>query len=100
MKVQVKKFSTHQTAKVFAILVAVTSLLIIIPFSLLSMLMPSPVDASGNEITSGSFGVVFLIMPIFQGMMGYIMMRIGLWVYNKIAPSTGGIEFELEEIKS
>lgn len=99
MKVQVKNFSTHQTAKVFAILMAVSSLLIIIPFSLMSMLIPSLVDANGNDIATGSFGVVFLIMPILQGMMGYVMMRVGLWVYNKIAPRTGGIEFELEEIK-
>jgi hypothetical protein len=37
-------------------------------------------------------------MPIFQGIFGYIMMRVGLWVYNKLRPSIGGIEFEFEEV--
>jgi len=99
MKVQVKKFSTHQTAKVFAILMTLTSLLFIIPFILMSMLAPMPVDPNGNEVGFGSFRMIFLIMPIFQGLMGYIVLRLGMWIYNKIAPRTGGIEFELEEIK-
>lgn len=99
MKVQVKSFSTHQTAKVFAILMALTSLLFVIPFSLMSMLAPTPIDPNGNEVAFRSFSMVFLIMPIFQGLMGYVMMRVGMWMYNKISPRTGGIEFELEEIK-
>ena len=99
MKVQVRSFSTHQTAKVFAILMAVSSLLFVIPFSLIPLLAPSPLDANGNAINSRVFGIMFLLMPIFQGIMGYIIMRIGLWIYNKISPRIGGIEFEFEEVK-
>ncbi|WP_438863641.1 hypothetical protein [Neptunicella sp.] len=94
MKVQVKRFSTHQTAKVFAVLMAVTSLLFMIPFMLLSMF------AGGD---SGQFGVsvsMFIIMPFFQGVFGYIMVRFGMWIYNKITPRVGGIEFEFEEVES
>ena len=100
MKIQIKNFSTHQTAKVFAILMAVSSLLFVIPFSLISLLASTPMDANGNEINTGAFSLMFLLMPIFQGVMGYIMMRFGMWVYNKITPRIGGIEFEFEEVDS
>jgi hypothetical protein len=98
VKVQVKNFSTHQTAKVFAILMAVSSLLFIIPFSLMGMLVPTSIDAEGNAVGTGAFNAIFLIMPVFQGVFGYIMMRFGMWVYNKLTPRIGGIEFEFEEI--
>lgn len=98
MKVQVKGFSTHQTAKVFAILMAVTSLIFVVPFSLVTLLAPSAVDANGNEVSFSAFSLMFIIMPIFQGVMGYIMVRFGLWVYNKLTPHMGGIEFEFEQI--
>ncbi|MCW8833076.1 MAG: hypothetical protein OQK09_16025 [Colwellia sp.] len=98
MKVQVKNFSTHQTAKVFAILMAASSLILIIPFSLLGMLAPTPIGAEGNTISSGAFSGIFLIMPIFQGIFGYIMMRLGLWIYNMLTPRIGGIEFDFEEV--
>jgi hypothetical protein len=93
MKVQVKNFSTHQTAKVFAILMAVTSLLFMIPFILISLL------ASSTEGYIGAFSFMFILMPIFQGVFGYIIMRFGMWVYNKITPRVGGIEFEFEEVE-
>ena len=44
--------------------------------------------------------VAFLIMPVFQGIFGYLMVRLGLWVYNKLSPRIGGFEFEIEELKS
>ncbi len=76
---------------------ALTSLFFVIPFSLIPMLTPTQIGADGNEINSGAFGVVFLIMPIFQGLFGYVIMRFGMWLYNKITPLIGGIEFEFEE---
>ncbi|MDG1732437.1 MAG: hypothetical protein P8M49_01175 [Thalassotalea sp.] len=98
MKVQVKNFSTHQTAKVFAILMALTSLLFVIPFSLIPMLAPTQVAADGSEVNFGAFSIMFLLMPIFQGLFGYVVMRFGMWLYNKVTPRIGGIEFEFEEV--
>lgn len=99
MKVQVKRFSSHQTAKVFAILMAITSLIFIVPFSLIALFSPASVDANGNEVSFSGFSLVFLIMPIFQGVMGYIMVRFGMWIYNKLTPHIGGIEFEFEAVE-
>lgn len=30
--------------------------------------------------------------------MGYIIVRFGLWIYNKLTPHLGGIEFEFEPV--
>tara|TARA_R110000744_G_scaffold267701_1_gene381552 strand:+ start:47 stop:388 length:342 start_codon:yes stop_codon:yes gene_type:complete len=98
MKVQVKRFSSHQTAKVFAILMAASSLIFVIPFSLIALFSPAAVDTSGNEVSFSGFSMMFLIMPIFQGVMGYIMVRFGMRVYNKLTPHIGGIEFEFEPV--
>ena len=101
MKVQIKNFSPHQTAKVFAILIVVSMLLIMIPMSLIVSFGPAPVDQSGNEINVGfPFGMMFLVMPIIQGLFGYLMIRVGIWVYNKLYARIGGIEFEFEDLKS
>lgn len=98
MKVQVKRFSSHQTAKVFAILMAVSSLIFVVPFSLIALFSPAAIDANGNEVSFSGFSLMFLIMPIFQGAMGYVMVRFGMWIYNKITPHIGGIEFEFEVV--
>lgn len=100
MKIQVKRFSTHQTAKVFALLMAATSLLFFVPFGLISLLTPTPTAPDGTSPSMMPFLFMFLIMPIFQGVFGYIMIRLGLWVYNKLSPRIGGFEFELEELNS
>lgn len=93
MKVQIKNFSTHQTAKVFAILMAVASLLFMIPFILISIF------ANTHTVNSSAFSLIFIMMPLFQGIFGYIMMRFGMWIYNKLTSRVGGIEFEFEEVK-
>ena len=55
MKVQIRNFSAHQTAKVFAILMVISMLVFMIPLSVLTSFGPSPVDQSGNEISAGFF---------------------------------------------
>ena len=101
MKVQIKNFSAHQTAKVFALLVVVTMLPFMIPMSLIVFFGLSAVDKHGNEINLGfPFGMMFLAAPFIQGLVGYIMIRIGIWVYNKLYKKIGGIEFELENVNS
>ena len=91
MKVQVIRFSTHQSAKVFALLMALASLLFMLPFLLIGLF------SSGTAGQMGGFSLMFLIMPVFQGIFGYLLMRLGMWLYNKLVPRVGGIEFELEQ---
>ena len=99
MKIQINRFSTHQTAKVFALLMAVSSLLFILPFMLISFLVPAPPTPKGASLPTTVFSTMFLIMPIFQGIMGYLMVRFGLWIYNLLSPKVGGFEFEYKTIE-
>lgn len=39
-------------------------------------------------------------MPIIAGIMGFIFIAIGTFVYNFLASMVGGIEFELVEVNS
>ena len=98
MKIQISNFSPHQTAKVFAILIAVSLVIFMIPFSLMVSLMPGPVGPDGNPVNMGlPFGAMFLIMPLIQAVFGYLMIAFGCWIYNKLFGKIRGIEFEFEE---
>ena len=95
MKIQITRFSTHQTAKVFAILMFFTSLIFMTPFMLLSTF-----GASAEQPGQGVMASMFLFMPILQGILGYLMVRLGLWLYNKIVGRIGGIEFEYQAVET
>jgi TRAP-type C4-dicarboxylate transport system permease small subunit len=99
VKVQISNFSTHQTAKVFAFMMAATSLLFFLPFGMLSLIGSGPVAEDGTEVSMMPFTIMFLIFPLIQGLFGYVFVRIGMWAYNKLSPRVGGFEFEVIEIK-
>lgn len=97
MQVRIRRFSTHQTAKVVALLMAATSLVMLLPFFLMTTFTAPAVNAAGEPLPVG-FGVLFLLMPLLYMVVGYVMTRIGLAIYNVISSKTGGFEFELEEL--
>jgi hypothetical protein len=85
MKVQIEKFSVHQNAKVFAVLMALSSLVMVIPFMLI-------VSMSAPE---GAFPLFMLfVFPLKYLVFGYVMVAIGCWLYNWIAKRMGGLEYE------
>lgn len=86
MKQQVSRLSPHQNGKVLAILMAVSSLVFIVPFSLFMM-------AAGPK-GSGPAGFMMLFMPLFYLAVGYVMVAVSCWFYNWMVQFTGGIEFE------
>jgi hypothetical protein len=89
MKVQIEKFSVHQNAKVFAVLMALSSLVMVIPFMLI-VSMGAP---------EGAFPLFMLfVFPLMYLVLGYVMIAIGCWLYNWIAKRMGGLEFESRSI--
>jgi hypothetical protein len=89
MKVQIEKFSVHQNAKVFAVLMALSSLVMVIPFMLI-VSMGTP---------EGAFPLFMLfVFPLMYLVLGYVMIAIGCWLYNWIAKRMGGLEFESRSI--
>jgi len=92
MKIQITHLSPHQNAKVFGVLMAVSSLLFVIPMVLVFSFLPKPVDASGN--TAGPPAYIFLLFPIMYLVMGYVMARFGCLICNRAFRYIGGIEFD------
>jgi hypothetical protein len=86
MKQQVARFSPHQNGKVFAVLMAISSLVFLIPFSIFFM-VGAPPQARGSMF-------MFLVMPVIYLVFGYISVAIGCAVYNFMFQYIGGIEFE------
>jgi hypothetical protein len=85
MKQQIARFSPHQNAKVIAVLWAVVSLILLVPFFLLAS-----VFGAGQGMPLWTI----IILPIIYLVVGYIGVVIGCALYNVIVPFTGGIEYE------
>jgi Zn-dependent protease with chaperone function len=86
MKQQVARFPPHQNAKVMAIMMALTSLIFMIPFLVIGSLF--------GASRGGMHMWVIIILPVFYLVIGYISVVIGCAIYNVLVPFTGGIEFE------
>jgi hypothetical protein len=86
MKQQISRFSLHQNAKVFAVLMAVSSLVFLIPVFLIFAAI-APAQARPPM-------VMFLVMPVMYLLVGYVMVAIGCAIYNFMFQYIGGVEFE------
>lgn len=83
---QVRRFSPHQNAKVFAVLMTIGSMVFLVPFMLLSMAM-----APGDQ---GMPWLMILAMPLLYLVFGYVSVGVGCWLYNTLYPYIGGVEVE------
>ena len=87
MKQQVSRLSPHQNGKVFGVLMAISSLVVVVPFFLIfSATMPAG--------AGGPPALMILIMPVMYLVVGYLSVAIGCAVYNFMFKYIGGIEFE------
>ncbi|MDQ6630018.1 MAG: hypothetical protein M3Z29_16460 [Pseudomonadota bacterium] len=86
MKQQIARLSPHQNAKVAAVMMAVSSLILAVPFLLIASAF-SPVGRGAPL-----WGII--VIPLVYLVFGYIFMVIGCAIYNVLVPFTGGIEFE------
>jgi hypothetical protein len=96
MKIQVQRFSPHQNAKVFGILMALGTLIFAIPMFFAFLYMPPGVDARGNPVGPPPAWVV-LLFPVVYFVVGYVMVAISCWFYNFMVKYIGGIEYETRE---
>ena len=92
MKNQIERFSPHQNGKVVAVLMALTSLVFVIPFMLLASLA-SPRGA-------GPPMVFVVLLPLFYLVLGYLSVAAGCWFYNLMYKYVGGIEFESKPVEA
>lgn len=88
MKQQIARFSPHQNAKVFAVLMALGSLVFVLPFMLFAGMMTP--QGMGPPM------FILVLFPLFYLVFGYLMVAIGCAIYNAMFRHIGGIEFESE----
>lgn len=93
----ITRFAPHKTALTFACLMALGSLVFLIPMSLMMFAGAPMTDGAGNPVDSGFFFSLLVVMPFLYLVFGYIMTWIGACLYNVIARYTGGIQFEISE---
>jgi hypothetical protein len=86
MKQQVTRFSPHQNGKVMAVLMAVSSLIFVLPFFLIGSML-----GFGQGRTSLW---MVIVMPIFYLVFTYVTFAIGCALYNALVPFIGGFEYE------
>ncbi|MEZ5319597.1 MAG: hypothetical protein R2752_19510 [Vicinamibacterales bacterium] len=98
----IKRVSPISAAKVAAVLYALMGLIIGGLFSLIAMFGGFAAGMSGDEGAAAApfvgmfFGVgAIIILPIFYGVCGAIVVAIGAALYNVVAGMVGGIEIDV-----
>jgi len=87
MKHQISRLSPHQNGKVFGVMMALTSLVILIPFTLMfAVFAPA-------ATTQPPF-FMLLLLPVIYLIVGYVGTVVGSAFYNLIYRFVGGIEYE------
>jgi hypothetical protein len=95
MKKQIRRLSPHQNGKVFGILMAVGSLVFVVPMLAIMMFSAPAVDQHGNPVTFPKF--LLILFPILYLVIGYLMTVIGSAIYNFLFRYIGGFEFEVND---
>jgi hypothetical protein len=89
MKLQVRRFNPHQNGKVLGALMAISSLVFVVPIMFAASLA-SP--------TEDDLPVIFMVLlPAFYLVFGYLSVAIGSWLYNVMFKYIGGLEYEVEQ---
>lgn len=93
MKKQISQLSASQNGKVFGVLMALGSLVFVVPMAIVFSFMPVGVDRNGHPM-DGPPILMFLLLPVFYLVFGYIMVAISCKFYNFMFKYIGGIEYE------
>ncbi|MFC3148473.1 hypothetical protein [Piscinibacterium candidicorallinum] len=92
MKKQIRRLSPHQNGKVAGVLMAVASLVFVIPMSVMfSLFAPSPMP--GQMHFGPSIGMI-LLFPVMYLVFGYVMVAVACALYNALFGFLGGFEYE------
>jgi hypothetical protein len=96
VKKQISQLSASQNGKVFGVLMALGSLVFVVPMVILFSFVSFGVDGNGNPV-NGPPVLMFLLFPAFYLLFGYIMVAIGCKFYNFMFKYIGGIEYEARD---
>lgn len=95
MKKQIQRLSPHQNGKVFGLLMAIASLVFVVPMFLVMLFAVPAVDQNGNPTAFPKFLIV--LFPVLYLVFGYISTALGSAIYNFLFKFIGGFEFEVKD---
>jgi hypothetical protein len=104
----IRRFGVMSVAKMYALVMFIFGLIIGVIYGLSLMVFGAAMSAiapdGGDAAAAGGIGTVVLGlgmmigMPLFYGLLGFIMGAIFAVVYNILAGIVGGIKFDLEGV--
>ncbi len=92
----IKSVGILSCAKVFAVIHAAIGLLFVPFFLLMAMVGALAGPRAGNAFSAVFAIVIAFLLPVFYGILGFIMGALGSWIYNLASSWLGGIELELQ----
>jgi len=103
----IRRFGVISVAKIYGLLMFIFGLVIGVIYGLVLIVFGAAISAlgPGRDSTAGGvstvvMGVAVMIgMPLFYGVLGFIMGAIGALIYNAVAGIIGGVKFELEGVQ-
>ena len=70
---------------------------VLVALTIVAVTLGAGIKAAG-ALTGMIFGVgAIVILPVFYGVMGFVMTAFTAWLYNIMAGLVGGIEIEVEQ---
>jgi len=91
MKQQISRLSPHQNGKVFGIMMALVSLVILILFTLMYAVF-TPATANTPSL------FMLLLLQVIYLVLGYLATVIGSAFYNLVYRFVGGIAYESKDV--
>ena len=95
MQKQIRRISPQQNAKVLAILMAISSLVFVVPMFALALFTAPAVDQHGNSLAFQKY--FFAAFPFIYLIVGYLATLFSCTIYNYLFRFIGGFEFEVND---
>jgi len=103
----IRRFGVISLAKMYGLLMFIFGLIIGVIYGLFFIVLGAAMSraAGGNNgtlggVSSAVMGIAMMIgIPIFYGILGFVMGAIGALIYNALSGIIGGVKFDLEGVQ-
>ena len=103
----IRRFGVLSVAKMYGLLMFLFGLIFGVIYGLILIVFGAAISAMGpgRDATAGGvstvvMGLAMMIgLPLFYGVLGFIMGAVGALIYNFVAGIIGGVKFELEGVQ-
>jgi hypothetical protein len=102
----IRRFGVISVAKMYGLLMFIFGLIVGVLYGLFFIIFGAAITAAGgNQATASGVSTVvigigaMIGVPLFYGVLGFIMGAIGALIYNAVSGIIGGIKFELEGVQ-